>query len=85
MRVSEQTKATFLILYFSPCGRIVGKHLSNAGELMSCEWRQEGRIAYSKSFGILLDSARGFGNWSGREPCKPSHFIIPVVLPGPAF
>jgi len=53
MRVSEQTKAMLLVLYFSPCGRTVGKHLSNAGELMSCEWRQERRIAYSKV--ILLD------------------------------
>lgn len=65
MRVFEHTKAVFLVLYFSSCGRIVGEHLSNAGELMSCEWRQERRIACSKGFVIQLDFVEGFVLFEG--------------------
>lgn len=60
MSVSEQTKAIFL-------DRIAGKHLPNAGELMSCEWRQERRAAHKvKALLLSLILFEGLGlQWEG--------------------
>lgn len=84
MRGFEQSKATFLVLCFSPCDRIVGKHLSNAGELIRTNGGTRGEVLVVKSLSFCLILFEGLRIGVGGSPAS-HHFILSVAFLGLAF